>query len=425
MAAWVIEIPRLLSADRERKVDIARDFQCRIGAQNGLSQRRFRGLIRSWVVQLSPMYNFRLMKLISIFNNKGGVGKTTLTFHLANSLAEMGHKVLLIDVDPQCNLTIECLTEEAIHELWQFEDPFIDDFKAARSKMTEGNWNAALAEARTIHFLLKATEDGVSDIDVLPPARSLGENLALIPGRLSMHLYEDKISRRWSEIYQGDPLAIRTATKIRELAQGYADKFGYEIVIVDTSPSLGPLNKVVISTADGFLIPCAPDLFSVYGIRNIGNALGYWKKEFETIYQLLSESKRAAFPAEFVRLLGYTIYNAKRYSGQNKWNLAVGHLNYARQLPKAIRTFVPPEVRNAFEESTMATPIGETAVMHSHNTAAAMAQKYHCPIWKLPAFACLEKDDAMTIKGNRASYEATREAYKEFSKALLARMETL
>ena len=361
------------------------------------------------------------MKVISIFNNKGGVGKTTLTFHLAHSLAEMGHKTLLVDVDPQCNLTIQCLDEETIHQIWATEDPFIDDFKAAKNKLTGEEYEKVLHEARTIHFLLKPTEDGISDLDVLPPARRLVKNLALIPGRLSMHLYEDKLSRRWSDLYQGDPLAIRTATRIRELACDYAKQSGYEFVIIDTSPSLGPLNKVVISTADGFLIPCAPDLFSVYGIRNIGKALGYWKKEFETIYQLLSESKRAAFPDTFVRLLGYTIYNAKRYSGQsNRWNLATGHLNYARQLPKVIRTFVPPEVRSAFDDKVMAEPIGGTAVMHSHNTLVSMAQKYHLPMWKLPS-----SGDAPTISGNRQSYEGTKEAYQRFAEALLERTEAL
>ncbi len=366
------------------------------------------------------------MKLISIFNNKGGVGKTTLTFHLAHCLAEMGHKTLLVDVDPQCNLTIECLEEESIHKLWQAEDTFVEDFKAARSKLGEVQFQELMAEPRTIHFLLKPTEDGVSDIEVLPPPFKIAKNLGLIPGRLSMYLYEDKLSRRWSDIYQGDPLAIRTATKIRELAAQYSEEFGYEFVIVDTSPSLGPLNKVVISTADGFLIPCAPDLFSVYGIRNIGNALGYWKKEFETIYRLLSDSKRAAFPSEFVRLLGYTIYNAKRYSGQsNRWNLAVGHLNYARQLPKAIKTFVPAEVRGAVSEKVMAEPIGETAVMHSHNTAASMAQKYHRPIWKLPSYSGLESADAMTIRGNKYSYEETQAAYRKFAESLLERLEAV
>ena len=368
----------------------------------------------------------RKMKLLSVFNNKGGVGKTTLTFHLANALAEMGHKTLLIDVDPQCNLTIECLDEEVIHTIWETEDAFIDDFKAAKLKLTGAEFDTATHETRTIHFLLKPTEDGVSDLDILPPAKRLTKNLALIPGRLSMHLFEDKLARRWNDLYQGDPLAIRTATRIRELACEYADQYGYEFVIIDTSPSLGPLNKVVISTADGFLIPCAPDLFSLYGIRNIGKALGIWKKEFETIYKLLSDSKRSAFPKSFVRLLGYTIYNAKRYSGQsNKWNLGAGHLNYARQLPKAIRTFVPLEVRNAFDEKLMAEPIGETAVMHSHNTLVSMAQKYHLPMWRLPSLQSLESVDATTIRGNRESYEATEAAYERFAEALIARTAVL
>jgi cellulose biosynthesis protein BcsQ len=338
----------------------------------------------------------------------------------------MGHKVLLIDLDPQCNLTIQCLDEETIHGIWEAEDAYVDDFKGARSKASQEHFAGLLKASRTIHFLLKPTEDGVSDIEVLPPPSRLTKNLALIPGRLSMHLYEDKLARRWSDLYQGDPLAIRTATRIRELAREYADQFGYEFIIVDTSPSLGTLNKVVISTADGFLIPCAPDLFSVYGIRNIGKALGIWKREFETIYQLLSEAKRSAFPENFVRLLGYTIYNARRYSGQsNRWNLAAGHLNYARQLPRVIRSFVPLEVRNSVDDKVMAEPIGGAAVMHSHSTAVSMAQKYHLPIWKLPAFTGLDTKDAQTIRGNRASYEATRQAYEVFCVALLSRMEAL
>ncbi len=365
------------------------------------------------------------MKLISVFNNKGGVGKTTLTFHLAHALAEMGHKTLLIDVDPQCNLTIECLDEEAIHKIWETEDAFIDDYGVARGKITPELFNAITNEPRTVHFLLKPVEDGVADIDVLPPPVVLSKNLALVPGRLTMHLYEDKLARRWNDLYGGDPLAIRTATGIRTLAKEYSNIFGYEFVIVDTSPSLGVLNKVVISTADGFLIPCAPDLFSVYGVRNIGKALGIWKKEFETIYQLLSDSKRASFPEDFVRLLGYTIYNARRYSGlSNRWNLAAGHLNYAKQLPRAIKTYVPATVRSAIEDKVMGEPIGGTAVMHSHNTAAAMAQKYHLPMWKVPD-ANLEPSDVSTIRGNRYSFEITQGAYKKFADELLERMEVL
>ena len=53
-----------------------------------------------------------LVRLISVFNNKGGVGKTTLSFHLAHALAELGHRVLMVDLDPQCNLTINCMDVE-------------------------------------------------------------------------------------------------------------------------------------------------------------------------------------------------------------------------------------------------------------------------------------------------------------------------
>ena len=70
------------------------------------------------------------LKTISIFNNKGGVGKTTLTFHLAHALAEMGYKTLLIDLDPQCNLTIYGMDQEQLHQIWKEEDPFIEDFKS-------------------------------------------------------------------------------------------------------------------------------------------------------------------------------------------------------------------------------------------------------------------------------------------------------
>ena len=104
------------------------------------------------------------MKIISVFNNKGGVGKTTLTFHLAHALGEMGYRVLLMDLDPQCNLTILSLDMEAIHDIWAIEDAFIDDFDAARKATSKETYGRALSELRSIHFLLKPTEDGTAEL---------------------------------------------------------------------------------------------------------------------------------------------------------------------------------------------------------------------------------------------------------------------
>lgn len=365
------------------------------------------------------------MKAISVFNNKGGVGKTTLTFHLAHALAEMKHRTLVVDLDPQCNLTILGMDEELLHQVWQEEDDFIEDFQNARDKLAGKAFADLTSRTRSIHFLLKPAEDGAADIGQLAPPFALAPNLDLIPGRLTMHLYEDKIASRWSDVYQGDPLAVRTITKPRELAESYAKHHGYEFVIMDTSPSLGALNKVIISTTDGFLIPCMPDMFSLYGIRNIGNALAVWKKQFDTVFHLLSSEKRKSFPANYVRLLGFTIYNAKKYTGGKPWNLATAHYNYAMQIPDAIKLSIRPEIRDHLSDSVLSHPIGETAIMHTHNTLPSMAQRYHLPMWRVPSCRTLEDADGNTIIGNRSVYEATREKYIEFAEDLLRRMESL
>lgn len=363
------------------------------------------------------------MKTISIFNNKGGVGKTTLTFHLAHALAELGHKVLIMDLDPQCNVTLLGLPEETLDVVWKAEEPFIDDFEASRSKLPSGEMKKMLASPRSIHFLLKPTEDGESDLERLPPPFQLAPNLHLIPGRLTMHMYEDAIARRWSDVFQGDPLAVRTVTKPRNIAETYAKAYEYDFVIMDTSPSLGTLNKILISTADAFLIPCMPDMFSLYGIKNIGNSLRVWKKQFETIYHLISAEKRQLFPKDFVQLLGFTIYNARKYTG-NTWDLAIGHYNHAKLIPDNIEKYIPPELRSTLNSIQLSMPIGDTAIMHSHNTYPSMAQRYHVPMWNVPQ-QNLSSEDKSTISGNRQSYEETKAKYHAFAKDLLTRVAAL
>jgi cellulose biosynthesis protein BcsQ len=198
-------------------------------------------------------------------------------------------------------------------------------------------------------------------------------------------------------------------------------------VVVDTSPSLGILNKVVLSISDGFLIPCMPDMFSLYGIRNIGKALSIWKKQFDLIYSLLSEEKRKLFPSSFVKFLGYTLYNARKVSRNppvNEYNIAQSQLHYARQIPKTIETFISAAIRDNLSPQLMETAIANNAVMYSHNTLPGMAQKYKQPMWALPSLTTIEQED-MTIKGNRKAFEATRDMYVAFANDLLLRLETI
>jgi cellulose biosynthesis protein BcsQ len=364
------------------------------------------------------------MKIIAIFNNKGGVGKTTLTYHLAHALGEMRKKVLIVDLDPQCNLTIFSLSMERIHDLWVAEDDFIDDFKAARDASGELQFNALCSDVRSIHFLLKPTEDGTAELEQLPPPANLNTNVDLLTGRLTLHLFEAKVAERWSGIYQGDPLAIRTATRVRSIVQEYTQRFRYDVVLFDTSPSLGALNRNLLSLSDGFIVPCSPDLFSLYGIRNIGNALKTWKQQFDSIFHFLSDRKREQFPNEFVQFLGYTIYNARKYTATNPLNLAIAHYNYAQQIPDTIKKYIAEPSRSKIAPKELDKPIGYTAVIHSHNTLPNMAQKYHEPMWRLPESE-LDGADRSTIVGNRAIYKATLANYKTFAEDFLTRVAAL
>jgi cellulose biosynthesis protein BcsQ len=367
------------------------------------------------------------MKILSVFNNNGGVGKTTLTYHLAQALATLGHKVLLLDADPQCNLTIYSMSVEDIHAIWEKEDKSIsvgvEEFKKNDS---QEKYDQLLKQPRSLHFLLQPTIDGTGEYEHLPPPVKLTTNLHIVPGRLSLHEFEEKISSRWSDAYRGDALAIRTITRVRTIAEEYSRKNKYDYVIIDTSPSLGSLNKCIISTVDGFIVPAAPDMFSLYGIRNIGSSLKKWHEEFEIIYKLISTDKRKLFPKTFVQFLGYTIYNAKKYTkAGSKWNLAQAHLKYALEIPSIIQRYIGPDLRRNIADDILSTPIGDEAIMHSHNTFPALAQHYRVPMWKIPSFNGIEKEHQNTINGQRPDILATKSKYEEFVLALIARVDLL
>lgn len=367
------------------------------------------------------------MKMISIFNNKGGVGKTTLMYHLANILSEMNKKVLILDLDSQCNISLYGTDEDSLKKIWEDEDDIIDNgFSSSIRKHGSEKINALFNEPRTIHFILKSVEEGVSDFEKLPPPIELNSNLHLIPSRLTLFMFESKIAERWNGVFLGEPLSIRTITKIRHIAEQYAKEYGYDFVLIDTSPSLGILNKTIISTVDGFIIPCLPDMFSLYGIKNIGKALTQWQKEFDTCFRIISEEKRNEFPKKPVRFLGYTIYNAKKRDDMpDQMCLAKAHYNYAQQIPNTIINNIDEKAREHLTDDMVRNPIGNTSILHTHNTLTNMAQKYRQPMWLLPSCPNLDLGDKSTISGNRKNYEGTRQKYVEFANDFLLRVDTL
>ncbi len=346
------------------------------------------------------------MKIISFFNNKGGVGRSTLTYHLAHALAEMCHKTLIIDLDPQCNISLQGIGSEQLNAIWEEEDRFIADYESACANSSEKELHHLLHNPRSIHFHLKPTEDGLSDFDRILPTCNLAPNLDLIPGRLSLHTYEHCVVERWNTIYAADVLAIRTITQIRAIAEKYAESFGYEYILIDLSPSLGVLNKAVLSTVDGIFIPALPDMFSIYGIKNLHESMKAWEKERNVILSFLSKTHKEKFPKNFARILGYTIFNAKSSAGLNGLGLSNQDYGYFQQIVDYMRV-------NFGDDYTK--PLGPRLTMFSHGEMVRMAQKYRLPMWLVPDSQKLLQLDKPLIKVKSNHYSATRQAYLEFA----------
>ncbi len=323
------------------------------------------------------------MKILSLFNNKGGGGKTTLTYYLAHILTTpiaeggLGKKVLLIDLDPQSNLSLLALGEAVVEDIWEEENAFIENsFQETKNAFGKKDFEALLKKPRTIHFLLKPTEEGIADEETLPPPVHLNktETFSILPSRLSIQNYEATVAERWTGAYLGNAPSIRTITKIRKIAEIYAKTYNYDYVIMETAPNLGALNKVILSMADGFMIPCMLDLFSLYDIKNIGKALTFWEKEFYTLSRIQKNFAKEV-PKSFVTFLGYTIFDAPQSKNPNSWELSQSHSNYALKLPNAIEDSFKTVLMKPISEELVKNPIGEKAILHARPTYDAATQK--------------------------------------------------
>lgn len=363
------------------------------------------------------------MKMIAIFHNKGGVGKSTLLFHTACALAEQGHSVLMMDLDPQSNLSLYGLDEVALQSIWEEEEEVIaNGFPIGMNTFNIG-YNEILNKPRTIHFLLKPVESGVDDYNLLPPTVEINEKLHLIPGRITLSQFEGVLADRWSISPDENVLAVRTITQFRTIATRYAQKYGYEYIFVDVSPSLGLLNRAIITSCDAFIMPATPDLFSMYGIRNIGQSLQKWKKSYQALYEGVDSQLRVLFAPNFVKFIGYTIYNARGRQDQ-PLGLAKAHRDFAERIPAEVESWIPKEDVPEFLQEKIRASMGGNAVWGSHNTYPAMAQKYKCPMWLIPNQE-LEKEDKLTVNSNRSRFLDTQGAYYTFVNDLIKRIALL
>jgi chromosome partitioning protein len=222
------------------------------------------------------------VKTITLFNNKGGVGKTSLVYHLAWMFSECGLNVIAADLDPQANLTTMFLDEDAVEELWMVDD-----------------------SARTIHGALRGLISGTGDVRT-PHVVDIRPQLGLIAGDLRLAELEDELSSNWSGCSDGKEKSFRiTSAMWRALSQA-AQERGADFVLIDAAPSIGALNRTVLISTDHVVVPLAPDLFSLRGLQNLGPRLRTWRQEWS---ERRPKSKTAGLdlPRGTMSPLGYIV----------------------------------------------------------------------------------------------------------------------
>lgn len=201
--------------------------------------------------------------IIAFFNNKGGVGKTSLVYHLAWMYAEKGVRILAADLDPQANLTVAFLDEERIGELW-----------------------CEPGEPGTIYGCLEPLIEGIGDIReprLERTDKSLFETASpgLLAGSLTLSQFEDELAESWSKAQSERPLRpLRILSAFWRILQNAAIQFGGAAVLIDLGPNLGAINRAALIAADHVVVPLSPDVFSLQGLKNLGPRVRSWREQW-------------------------------------------------------------------------------------------------------------------------------------------------
>ncbi len=255
---------------------------------------------------------------ITVFNHKGGVGKTTLTVNIAVALAAMGKRVLLVDADPQCNLTSYLVADNVVDDLLDKSD----------EKSGSTLWSA-----------VKPVVEGIGNVNVIPPIELSYDNLYLLPGDVRLSEFEAELSVFWGECFQRKIRGFRGTAALSLLVNQVAKQERIDFVLYDSGPNIGPLSRVVLLDCDHFIVPAACDLFSVRALKTLGNTLASWISSWEMVSNLAPDDLYV-LPGR-PTFLGYIPQRFRVYRGR----VVAGQTGYLAEVEKHIYSDVVMALR--------------------------------------------------------------------------------
>ncbi|HEY7334851.1 MAG TPA: ParA family protein [Bryobacteraceae bacterium] len=309
--------------------------------------------------------------IIAFFNNKGGVGKTSLVYHLAWMFSDLGVRVLTADLDPQANLTAAFLDEETVESLWNARgtifwgvDPLI---KRTGGPKLVGTWE-------------------------------LSPTLHLIVGDLRLGEFEDLLATGWGECRGGQPGGFVVTTAFWWILTVAARQTGAEIVLLDLGPNIGAINRSALIAADYLVVPLAPDLFSLQGMKNLGPTVTRWKDEWRKTVEF--SQAPSDIPAGKIEPIGYVVQQHsvrldRPVRAYEKW---------IERIPEEFRrsvlgaTLIPSDLKSIGEDSWC------LALLKHYHSLMPMAQEARKPMFHLKV-----ADGAIG-----AHFQAVQEARRQF-----------
>ena len=290
--------------------------------------------------------------VLTFFNNKGGVGKTSLVYHLSWMFAELGHKVVAVDLDAQANLTAAYLDEDQLEKLWDQPSCPTTIYRA----------------------IVPLTQVG----DLLEPTLvKVTDRLHLVPGDVTLATFEDVLSESWPASMSDSNLyrPFRILTAFWQVAQKAAYQVEADIILMDVGPNLGAINRSALIASDAVAIPLGADLFSLQGLQNLGPTLRSWRSLW---VKRLENWKAPQFdlPQGRMHPMGYIVQQhlvrlSRPVKAYDKW---------VNRMPKVYHDSV-------LEDSTQATTPGNDneclATLKHYRSLIPMGQEKRKPIFKL------------------------------------------
>ena len=295
------------------------------------------------------------MTAVAFFNNKGGVGKTTLAYHLSWMYADLGYSVVAADLDPQANLTAMFLDEFRLAELWPDGD-----------------------HPNSIFGSVSPILRGLGEITP-PHVEEVNDNLGLIVGDLELSRFETKMSSAWADCLGGNETALRIESAFYRTVRQAAEMRDADLVLIDVGSTLGAMTRAAIIAANFVVFPLAPDLFSVRGLRDLGVTLREWRSEWKDRADRLPNESNVALPSADITPAGYVVIRRAVPSGgrvqdYREWLRRISESYRAETLGEASRGTV-----------TADTDLNFLGTLNHYRSLMPMAREARKPIFHLKA----------------------------------------